>query len=115
MRVLSFKEIDKKIVVLANRVLDDFGEVPIGRTLYGATTGGIVIAYALQRKIPELTLVDDPMDAQVVVIDRDDSGETEQRYLRDYPCCSFYVTLDGKLLSQCDTKLPWEQVKFSNT
>ena len=79
---------------------------------YPIPRGGIPVAYLLKAHISNLTIVDDPKDADFFVDDLIDSGATRAKYLLQYPDKGFFAMLDKhKLLAYKDEWIvfPWEK------
>jgi GTP cyclohydrolase I len=79
---------------------------------YPIPRGGVPVAYLLKAHIANLTIVDDPKDADFLVDDLIDSGATRAKYLLQYPDKGFFAMLDkDKLLAYKGEWIvfPWEK------
>ena len=64
--------------------------------VYPIPRGGIPVAYALLRFLPELQIVSHPQFADCFVDDLIDSGATSERYTSKYPAIPFFTMIDKK-------------------
>jgi GTP cyclohydrolase I len=79
---------------------------------YAIPRGGIPVAYLLKGYITNMTIVDDPEDADFFVDDLIDSGATKDRYAKQYPDKGFFAMLNKKsMLAYKDEWIvfPWEK------
>lgn len=87
------------------RRIDEIKTIHVDAKYYGVPRGGQVIAGLLG------TAVEDPQDADVIVDDLYDSGETANRWRTLYPDKPFVVLFDKKnepALNNVWLKFPWE-------
>lgn len=81
--------------------------------LYGVPRGGVSIAYWLLNKWTNaFTLVDDPKEADIIVDDLIDSGETKLKMTRINPHAYFYPLIDKRAdpnFKDTWVIFPWEE------
>jgi GTP cyclohydrolase I len=110
-KYLTHEEVDDAARRVARLVALDY--VPV--KIYGVPRGGIPVAYAIahaiQRTDGHATVVGKAEDADDIVDDLIDSGETARRYQREYPNKPFHVLFDKRNRTTADAPwyvFPWE-------
>lgn len=87
----------------------DHHAFPYPVKVYAIPRGGVPAAYAVGQHLP-ITLVDDPAEAQVFIDDIIDSGDTRERYQKQYPGIPFYALIDKAVDYQGQYIIfPWEE------
>jgi GTP cyclohydrolase I len=78
--------------------------------IYPVPRGGIPVAYLLKQHFPKAIIVDNPVEANIIVDDLVDSGATRQRYKAEYPV-PFIALYDKAIHGLQGTWIvfPWEQ------
>lgn len=102
-RVLTQKEIQTRAEVVAARLVADRRKHGLSvelLSLYGVPRGGIPSAYAVQAAlaasfplVKEISVVDDPLDADAIIDDIVDSGATRDKFTTKYNK-PFYALVD---------------------
>lgn len=83
MKEVSNKEILEKVQELAYKIKYEVLLVDTCK-IYGVPRGGIPVAYMLLRYVFDSTIVNTPEEADIIVDDIEDSGETKARYIGEY-------------------------------
>lgn len=92
MKKLTFAELDGLVEKLSVEIRRNAG--PNWLDVYAVPRGGVPVALALQRYIPNMTIVDEPEKATLFVDDIIDSGETMRRLCDEHPGKMFYALID---------------------
>jgi GTP cyclohydrolase I len=106
---LNHVQIDQLAQQLAGRIIDHTD----GRThlaVYPVPRGGVPVAYALCRHMPQIVITGDPADADIIVDDLIDSGSTRDRFEVKYPGRPFFALLSKEDVQFRDKWIvfPWE-------
>lgn len=107
--ILNHMEVAGLVGHLSNLILD-LGVLGRGRNVYPVPRGGIPVAYALKETL-DITIVDDPSQADFFVDDLIDSGSTMERYCDEYPGRPFFALIDKRIHEVYKGKwlvFPWE-------
>ncbi len=116
MMLISFRELDKLARNAAQKIRECLftpetrSDIP---KVYGIPRGGINAALAIGAHL-QITLVDNPNDADVIVDDLIDSGSTREKYLSTNPSTPFIVLLDKRNDPEYKGKwivFPWEKTE----
>lgn len=78
--------------------------------VYPIPRGGIPVAYALKESL-NITIVDNPADAELFVDDLIDSGDTCERFCDQYPAVPFFALIDKRIDAEFAGQwivFPWE-------
>ena len=97
--VFSWADVFARCGALAKDLNRRTGQQPI---VYGVPRGGAIVS-ALLTKF-DCYLVDDPVDANIIVDDIIDSGATRDRYIKKYPGAEFFGLVDKQ---QGDRGMGW--------
>lgn len=109
---ISIEHLNASSRQVAHTISAKFSKLPTCRNvkLFGIPRGGITAAFAIAANNgPEfcnMTVIDDPDEADVIIDDLVDSGATKEKYKNKYPNIPFY-TLFGKPTEWIS--LPWER------
>lgn len=93
MQILTYVEIEKLVVTLAQRIWHWRNSASIALKIYPIPRGGVPVVYALLPYV-FLTVVDDPAVADIFVDDLIDSGRTRDRFMKEYPDKEFFALID---------------------
>lgn len=109
-RILTHLDVGTACQAMLNRIQSQFVEGPI--KLYAVPRGGVPILYLLLAHdiFKRFHVTDNPAEADVFVDDLVDSGDTRERYAKQYPQTPFEAAFtkkegDGWLI------FPWEQTE----
>lgn len=104
MRTITHQEVERAASVIATQIRAQFGDNPC---VYPIPRGGIPAAYAVQRFLPHMIIIDNPDNAVCFIDDLFDSGATMARYMEAYPERPFFC-----LFNKADFAdwlvFPWE-------
>jgi GTP cyclohydrolase I len=95
-RALTWQQVQK----LCNR-----GTAPRNKKIFGVPRGGCIIASLLIQR--GCIIVEDPLDADVIIDDIIDSGETKKRFSQSYPELPFWAAFH-KRKTDGWISFPWE-------
>jgi len=116
MKNVTNREVEKLADATASRIRDTYRDFTV-LGAYPVPRGGIPAAYAVAAAMvgfgAELTVVDNPAEADIIIDDLIDSGSTSERYALQYPGKGFFALLDKRSTPEfCDRDewivWPWE-------
>ena len=108
-QILTYEEIGALATCTANHIKH---LIPDARKVYAIPRGGVPAAWIIAQKHGLLTLVDNPVDADIFIDDIIDSGATMEKWCDDYPERPFFALIDQeakkKLFNDEWIVFPWE-------
>ena len=105
MRTITHQEVEAAARVTALEITTQFGDAPV---VYPIPRGGVPAAYALQKFIPAMVIIDNPDNATCFIDDLLDSGATMARYMEAYPERPFFTLFDKCTMGDDWLVFPWE-------
>lgn len=105
MRTITHQEVERAAGVIAAQIQAQFGDAPC---VYPIPRGGIPAAYAVQRFLPNMLILDNPDNAVCFIDDLLDSGATMARYMEAYPERPFFALFDKRSMGDDWLVFPWE-------
>jgi GTP cyclohydrolase I len=105
MRILTHDNIAEAARSVAEAIRADIGGAPC---VYPIPRGGVSAAYAVQRFLPDMYIIDNPDNATCFIDDLIDSGATMAQYMEAYPERPFFALFNKAHMSDDWLVFPWE-------
>ena len=109
---LSHFDVQQLTKRVAHQIVAEVSKARI--RIYGVPRGGIPVAYLLLQN-HGFAVSEDPFTADAIVDDLVDSGNTRQRYYRDWPDKPFYALIQKDPDDPRWIVFPWEATEESST
>lgn len=109
--ILTWSAIRRSVCDMSDRILDQHPKRNI--KIYGVPRGGVVVALLATIQLMnkcKVTIVDDPSDADVIIDDIIDSGDTQHHYVATYnkPFFALFDRYKDAQIQKQWIEFPWE-------